>query len=110
MIGELAESSWLPHHIGRYEIVGSPREWQDGGGSVEIAGAGGFERPVVVKRTLPHRARMSEFVDMFLNEARIIAGIRRPNVVTVHELGRDGGELFLVLEYLEGAKGPRGLS
>jgi serine/threonine-protein kinase len=39
---------------------------------------------------------------MFLDEARILARIRHPNVVDVHELGHEEGELFLVMEYLEG--------
>lgn len=93
----------LPHKIGRYEIVGHLAT----GGMAEVllarlVGPSGFERPVVVKRILPHLARTREFVDMFVDEARIVAGIRHPNVVAVHELGREGEELFLVLEYLEG--------
>jgi serine/threonine-protein kinase len=89
--------------IGRYEVVGHLAE----GGMAEIllgrlVGPRGFEHPVVIKRILPHLARSKEFVDMFVDEARIVAAIRHPNVVAVHELGRDGDELFLVLEYLEG--------
>jgi serine/threonine-protein kinase len=67
-----------------------------------LAGPSGFERLVVLKRILPHLARKPSFTDMFLDEARIVAGIRHPNVVHVHEMGRDGDELYLVLEYLEG--------
>ncbi len=39
---------------------------------------------------------------MFVDEARIVAGIRHPNVVAVQELAHEGDELFLVMEYLEG--------
>ncbi len=89
--------------IGRYEIVGLLAT----GGMAEIllgrlVGPSGFERPVVVKRILPHLARLSAFVDMFVDEARIVAGIRHPNVVAVQELAHEGEELFLVMEYLEG--------
>ncbi|MCA9599422.1 MAG: serine/threonine protein kinase [Myxococcales bacterium] len=89
--------------IGRYEIVGLLAT----GGMAEIllgrlVGPSGFERPVVVKRILPHLARVSTFVDMFVDEARIVAGIRHPNVVAVQELAHEGDELFLVMEYLEG--------
>ena len=59
-------------------------------------------RPVVIKRILPHLARKKDFVDMFLDEARIVAGIRHPNVVQVTELGHEAGEQFLAMEYLEG--------
>ena len=93
----------LPGHIGRYEVLGLLGT----GGMAEILlarihGPMGFERPVVVKRILPHLAREQRFHDMFLDEARIVAGIRHQNVVHVHELGEDGGELYLVMEYLEG--------
>ena len=92
--------SWM---IGRYDVVGHLAS----GGMAEIVlgrmlGPSGFQRPVVIKRILPHLAREKEFVEMFLDEARIVAGIRHPNVVHVHELGHEGGELFLVMEYLEG--------
>jgi serine/threonine protein kinase len=93
----------LPRQLGRYEIIGPLAS----GGMAEVLlarlnGPKGFERVVVVKRILPHLGRLQSFVEMFADEARIVAGIRHRNVVAVHELGRDKGELFLVLEYLEG--------
>ena len=65
-------------------------------------GPNGFERPVVVKRILPHLVRRQSFVDMFLDEARTIASIRHPNVVNIHDFRHQDGELFMVMEYLEG--------
>ncbi|HVY46217.1 MAG TPA: serine/threonine-protein kinase, partial [Minicystis sp.] len=93
----------LPRRIGRYDVAGLLAT----GGMAEIflgklVGPNEFERPVVIKRILPHLARNAEFVEMFLNEARIVAGIRHANVVHVHELCRDGDDLFLVMEYVEG--------
>lgn len=67
-----------------------------------VIGPSGFRRPVVLKRMLANLARQASFVDMFLDEARLIAKIRHPNVVQVQELVRDEGELFMVMEYLEG--------
>ncbi len=67
-----------------------------------VRGPSGFERPVVLKRILPHLSATAEFRNMFLDEARIVANIRHRNVVAVHELGEEGDELFLVMEYLEG--------
>lgn len=92
-----------PPHLGRYEVLGRVAE----GGMAEIVlgrlnGPSGFERTVAIKRILPHLARSSGFVDMFLDEARIAARIQHPNVVQVHELGQDDEELFIVMEYLEG--------
>jgi serine/threonine-protein kinase len=98
-----ATESKLSWTIGRYDVVGHLAS----GGMAEIVlgrmlGPSGFQRPVVIKRILPHLAREQAFVEMFLDEARIVAGIRHPNVVNVHELGHEAGELFLVMEYLEG--------
>jgi serine/threonine-protein kinase len=67
-----------------------------------LSGPSGFERVVVLKRILPHLAGLSSFVQMFLDEARIIARIHHPNVVDVYELGTETGELFMVMEYLAG--------
>lgn len=88
---------------GRYQIVGHLAT----GGMAEVllgklVGPSGFERAVVIKRILPQLARQPAFVKMFLDEARIAAGIRHPNVIDVHELGSEGDQLYLVMEYLEG--------
>ncbi len=96
-------SQSLPRRIGRYDVVGLLAT----GGMAEIflgklVGPNEFERPVVIKRILPHLARNAEFVEMFLNEARIVAGIRHANVVHVQELCREDDDLFLVMEYIEG--------
>jgi serine/threonine-protein kinase len=93
----------LPKAIGRYEILGRLAT----GGMAEIllgriSGPSGFERLVVVKRILPHLARQQRFVAMFLDEARIVARIRHSNVVQVQELGQEGEELYITMEYLEG--------
>ena len=89
--------------LGRYELLGLLAT----GGMAEVflarqEGPAGFERPVVVKRVLPHLARQREFREMFLDEARIVSRLHHPNVVSVYELGDDKNELFLVMEYLEG--------
>ena len=93
----------LPPSIGHYEILGLLGT----GGMAEVflgrsASLPGEERPVVVKRILPHLARQRQFVDMFRDEAQIAARIHHPNVVEVYELGESGLELYLVMEYLGG--------
>jgi serine/threonine protein kinase len=93
----------LPSQIGRYQVLGLLGT----GGMAEVllarlVGPSGFQRPVVLKRILPHLAREQHFRNMFLDEARIVAGIHHQNVVHVHELCQESGELYLVMEYLEG--------
>ena len=67
-----------------------------------MRGPGGFSRTVAIKRLLPHFARDPEFVGMFLDEARLAARVRHPNVVGTLDVGAQGGELFLVMEYVHG--------
>ena len=73
------------------------------GGMAEIFAA---KRPegdiVVVKRILPHYAENPQFVQMFLDEARVASRIRHPNVCQVFELGRIGKQYFIAMELLEG--------
>lgn len=89
--------------VGRYRVVGRLAK----GGMAEVLmgaldGAAGVTRAVVIKRVLPHLAEEAEFRAMFLDEAKLVAGLRHPNVVSVLELGEDDGVLFLVMEYLQG--------
>jgi len=89
--------------IGRYEVAG--RLATGGMGEILLAqlrGPGGFERAVVIKRILPHLSGHSTAERMFLDEARIVAGIRHPNVIQVQELLHEGHNLCIVMEYLEG--------
>lgn len=57
---------------------------------------------VAVKRLMPHLASDRRVVQMFLNEARITAQVRHPNVVAILELGMEGTEPFIAMELLEG--------
>ena len=89
--------------IDRYDVLGRLAV----GGMAEILlarllGPNGFERAVVLKRVLPHLANQRSFREMFLDEARVVASIHHPNVVQVQELVSADGNLFLVMEYLEG--------
>jgi serine/threonine-protein kinase len=66
-------------------------------------GPGGFERLVALKAMHPHIASEPDFVDMFLDEARLAARIHHPNVVGTSDVQQDESGLFLVMDYIEGA-------
>jgi serine/threonine-protein kinase len=68
-----------------------------------MVGAVGFARTVAVKRLHAHLAQDPEFTAMFVDEARLAARVRHPNVVPTLDVVADGGELFLVMEYVAGA-------
>lgn len=67
-----------------------------------LLGQAGFARTVAIKRSHPGFAKDPEFVAMFLDEARIAARIRHPNVVPVLDVEARDGELFLVMDYVHG--------
>jgi serine/threonine protein kinase len=92
-----------PRVIGRYALYGKIAA--GGMATVHIGrllGPAGFSRTVAIKRMHPELAEDPEFVEMFLDEARVAARIRHPNVVPTLDIGSEGGELFLVLEYVAG--------
>src|SRR5678815_6064768 len=67
-----------------------------------LLGPVGFTRTVAIKRLHPQYAKDPEFVSMFLDEARLAARIRHPNVAQTLDVVATEGELFLVMDYVEG--------
>jgi serine/threonine-protein kinase len=93
----------LPQVIGRYALYG---EIAAGGMATvhygRLLGPVGFSRTVAIKRLHAQFAKDPEFVSMFLDEARLAARIRHPNVVQTLDVVALEGELFLVLDYVQG--------
>src|SRR3954471_11374964 len=89
--------------LGRYQIIG--RLATGGMAEVYLALSGelpGFRTLTVVKRILPHLASNSQFIRMFLDEARLAALLDHPNIVRIIEVGHDGEDYFLVMELVQG--------
>lgn len=90
--------------IGRYLLH---RQIARGGmATIHIArlvGDEGFTRIVAAKRLHPEFAEDSEFVSMFLDEARIASKVHHRNVVPVLDVVTTGEEVVLVQEYVHGA-------
>jgi serine/threonine protein kinase len=89
--------------LGKYKLV----KLIASGGMAEVylakqAGAAGFEKMVCLKRILPHLARDKQFVDMFLNEARLAAQLDHPNIVSIFDLGEANGNYFIAMEFIDG--------
>lgn len=89
--------------LDRYEILA---EIASGGMATVYVGrlaSAGFERLVAIKRLHPHLEREREFIEMFLDEARIAARIHHPNVVATLEFGGNPERgHYLVMDYVEG--------
>jgi eukaryotic-like serine/threonine-protein kinase len=91
------------HRIGRYDLVA---ELASGGMATvylaRLSGVGGFQRTVAIKVLHPHLAYDGEFVEMFLDEARLAAMIHHPNVVPIQEVEEGEHGYYLVMDYIEG--------
>ena len=96
-------ASFQPRKVGRYLLH---REIAHGGMATvhigRLIGQVGFSRTVAIKRMHEYCARDPDFVSMFIDEARLAARIRHPNVVPTLDVVVLEGELFLVMEYVQG--------
>jgi len=89
--------------LGRYEIV--QRLGHGGMATVYLGratGNAGFEKLVAIKVIHSHLAAEPEFVEMFLEEARIAAKIQSPHIAGILDLGHEDGLHFMVMEYIDG--------
>jgi serine/threonine protein kinase len=98
-----AQSTRPMQSIGRYLLFG---EIAAGGMATvhlgRMTGAAGFSRTVAIKRLHPTFAKDAEFVAMFLDEGRLAARIRHPNVIPTLDVVATEDEVFLVMEYVQG--------
>jgi serine/threonine-protein kinase len=62
----------------------------------------GFNKLVVLKQIREDMSDDPELLGMFLDEARLAARLRHPNVVETHEVAQDHGHTYMAMEYLEG--------
>jgi eukaryotic-like serine/threonine-protein kinase len=89
--------------FGRYALM----EKIGSGGMAEIYrgktfGAAGFEKQFAVKLILPNLVDDDEFVEMFINEAKITVSLYHANIVQVFDLGEHNGQYFIAMEYVHG--------
>jgi eukaryotic-like serine/threonine-protein kinase len=98
-----ADLTTAPRVVGRYALFD---EIAAGGMATvhlgRLVGQVGFSRTVAVKRLHPQYAKDSEFVTMFVDEARLASRIQHPNVVSTLDVVKTQSELFLVMEYVQG--------
>ncbi|MBK7583875.1 MAG: serine/threonine protein kinase [Myxococcales bacterium] len=69
----------------------------------ESAGIEGFRKKVAIKRVLPKLSANREFIQMFLDEARLCAYLSHSKCVQVFDIGQGGGAHFIVMEFVDGA-------
>ncbi len=77
------------------------------GGMAEVykakkKGVEGFEKIVALKKILPHLAEDEEFIEMFIDEAKLASKLNHPNIAQIYDLGKINGSYFIAMEYVLG--------
>jgi serine/threonine protein kinase len=65
-------------------------------------GAAGFEKEFAIKLILPSLVDDTEFVNMFINEAKISVSLYHANVVQVFDLGQLDDQYYIAMEFVHG--------
>ncbi|MEM6531255.1 MAG: serine/threonine-protein kinase [Myxococcota bacterium] len=96
-----------PAKVGRYVLL---RHLQSGGMAdlyaAKVSGVENFERLVAIKIVRPpgggDEESMGEFIDMFVDEARLAGQLTHANIAQIYELGRFRQQLYIAMELVEG--------
>jgi serine/threonine-protein kinase len=95
----------LSGHVidGKYELMSIAGE----GGmatvyKARVRGAAGFQRAVAIKHIRPEYRGLKNYIDMFIEEARVGSELAHPNIVQVHDFVSEEGSYYLVMEWVEG--------
>lgn len=91
------------HQLGRYQLITTLG--QGGMGTIYLAvaaGLGEFQKLCVVKELRRDLSNNEQFVDMFLQEAKLAARLNHANVVNTLEAAKIADRFFLSMEFLDG--------
>lgn len=106
MAGSPSNNRLRPFHpvpFGRYTLL---MPLATGGmGEIFLArlgGAGGFEKFCVIKKILPALAQDRAFVERFMGEARVLVRLTHGSIAQVLDMGTEGGEPYMALEFVDG--------
>lgn len=61
-----------------------------------------LDRDVAIKVLPPYYAADPAFIERFKLEARAMARLSHPNIITVHDAGEENGRLYIIMEYISG--------
>ena len=92
--------SWIGHTLGGYQIV----EEIGRGGMARVYRAyqPQLERWVALKVLTTRGTSSREFLKRFRREAKAIAALRHPNILTIYDYGEEKGIAYIVMEYVDG--------
>lgn len=92
-----------PEQLGRYILIDKIAS----GGMADVfraklCGVEGFEKDFAIKRILPYWSHNREFVEMLIDEAKVLLHLNHANIVQVNELNRDYDIYYIVMEFVDG--------
>ncbi len=58
--------------------------------------------PFALKRILPHLAQDPSFIKLFINEAKIIANLSHPNLIRIHDFGKEQDSYYMTMDLVHG--------
>lgn len=101
-----ARADEFPRRFGKYTLLSHLAS----GGMADVflarkVGPAGFQKECVIKRIQPHLtqdASNTRFIEMFLDEARIVARLSHPNIVNVLDFGQVESDYFIAMEHVDG--------
>ncbi len=86
---------------GKFEVLG---ELGRGGmGVVYEARDLALRRKVALKKMREEIRQSPRDLEAFLGEARVVAALKHPHIVEIHAVLREGGEVYLVFEHVQGS-------
>ena len=93
----------VPDQIGRYEVI----QHLASGGMADLflcrqTGPMGFEKVAALKKIRSRHSEDSEFLTMFMDEARVAALLNHPNIAQIYDLGDEDGSPYLAMEFVNG--------
>ncbi|MFH1468557.1 MAG: serine/threonine-protein kinase [Pseudomonadota bacterium] len=96
-------TAFQPEPFGKYYLVDKIAV----GGMAEIFkaksfGHAGFEKLLVIKRILPHISANEEFVEMFVDEAKVSVALQHANIVQTYDFGKVLDNFFIAMECVDG--------
>ncbi|MGI8497705.1 MAG: serine/threonine-protein kinase [Gemmatimonadaceae bacterium] len=90
-------------YSGAYRLV---RKIADGGMATvyeaELLGPAGFAKRVALKVIHPRYGRVTQWLRLFIDEAKLSANLVHGNIVQIYQLGEVEGQYYIAMEYIQG--------
>lgn len=81
----------------RIGVGGMAEVWK-----ARMTGLEGFQKTVAIKKILPHLTDSPDFVEMFIDEAKLAAELNHANIIHIYDLGKIDQDYYIAMEYVEG--------